>query len=123
MTLINDHRRANGRNPLAVQSQLTAAAERHAQDMAATGITGHTGSDGSTPDERIEEAGYEWSAWGENVFWHSSDGSANAAFTWWRNSPDHNRNMLSANFTEIGIARVRSNSGRWNWTTTFGRPG
>jgi hypothetical protein len=29
--------------------------------------------------------------------------------------------MLSANFTEIGVARVRASSGSWHWTTTFGR--
>ena len=39
----------------------------------------------------------------------------------WQNSTDHNNNMLSTNFTEIGIGRAQSSStGYWYWTTTFG---
>lgn len=121
LTLINNHRAANNRNPLAAQSQLTAAAERHSQDMASNGFFSHTGSDGSDGGRRITDAGYDWTAWGENIFWHSSDGTAATAFTAWRNSASHNTNMLSAGFTEIGIARVRAGNGRWYWTTTHGR--
>jgi uncharacterized protein YkwD len=118
--LINNHRAANSRNPLTLQHQLTAAAEDHSQDQANNNFSGHTGSDGSNPGQRITRAGYDWSAWGENVYWNSNDGSANAAFTWWRNSSGHNANMLSANFTEIGIGRARSSTGTWYWTTDFG---
>jgi uncharacterized protein YkwD len=121
LDLINAHRAANGRSPLAAQGQLTAAADRHSQDMAANGFFSHTGSDGTDGGQRIRQAGYSWTAWGENISWHSGDASANAAFTGWRNSRPHNANMLDAGFTEIGIARVRSaSSGRWYWTTTFG---
>jgi uncharacterized protein YkwD len=122
LDLINAHRAANGRGALAAQGPLTAAAERHAQDMAANGFFSHTGSDRTDGGQRIRQAGYVWTAWGENIYWNSSDDSANAAFTWWKNSRSHNANMLDAGFTEIGIARVRSaSSGRWYWTTTFGR--
>jgi uncharacterized protein YkwD len=65
-------------------------------------------------------AGYDWSAWGENVFWSKPDGSAEAAFNWWKSSPGHNRNMFSTSFSGIGIGRARSASGWWYWTTTFG---
>lgn len=120
--MINNHRAANGRAALAEQSQLTAAADRHSQDQATNNFSSHTGSDGSTIEQRITQSGYPWRAWGENIYWNSGDGAANAAFTWWRNSSGHNANMLNANFTEIGIARARSAStGTWYWTTTFGR--
>jgi uncharacterized protein YkwD len=119
--LINDYRQTQGRARLSQQGQLDAAAQRHSQDQAANGVTGHRGSDGSMPDERISDAGYDWSAWGENVYWNSNNGAASAAFTWWKTSPSHNANMLSRDFTEIGIGRARSDSGTWCWTTTFGR--
>ena len=82
LALINDHRRANNRSELRLHNQLGVAAERHSQDQAANGFSGHTGSDGSTPDQRITDAGYDRRSWGENAYWHSNDGSANAAFTW-----------------------------------------
>jgi uncharacterized protein YkwD len=121
LTLINTHRRATNRPALSLNDQLGVAAERHSQDQANRDRGGHTGSDGSNAGQRITRAGYDWRAWGENVFWSKPDGSAQAAFTWWKNSPGHNANMLSRNFSEIGIGRVRSNSGWWYWTTTFGR--
>jgi uncharacterized protein YkwD len=120
LDLINDYRSANKRPPLSLHDQLGVAAERHSQDQANRDRGGHTGSDGSDAGQRITRAGYDWRFWGENVFWSKPDGSAQAAFAWWKNSPDHNANMLSPNFTEIGIGRARSNSGWWYWTTDFG---
>jgi uncharacterized protein YkwD len=121
LTLINDHRRANNRPTLSLHDQLGVAAERHSQDQATRDRGGHTGSDGSNAGQRITRAGYNWRAWGENVFWSKPDGSAQAAFQWWKNSSGHNANMLSRDFTEIGVGRARSTSGWWYWTTTFGR--
>ncbi len=121
LALINNHRRANNRSELRLHNQLGVAAERHSQDQANRNRGGHDGSDGSNAGQRITRAGYDWRAWGENVFWSKPDGSAQAAFTWWKNSPGHNANMLSRDFTEIGIGRARSDSGWWYWTTTFGR--
>ena len=44
------------------------------------------------------------------------------AFTSWKGSPDHNRNMLNGRFRAIGIARVydANSTYGWYWTTTFG---
>lgn len=123
LTLINTYRAQRGLGAFAHNLQLGQAATAHSQDLADHNRTGHTGSDGSGPQQRIERAGYDWSAWGENVFW--GDASAQGAFDWWKNSPDHNRNMLSASFTEIGIGRAYNAASTfdWYWTTDFGRPG
>jgi uncharacterized protein YkwD len=121
LTLINNHRAANGRPALTMQNQLGEAAELHSQDMAANQFLGHTGSDGSNPGQRITRTGYDWTAWGENVYWNSGNGSASAAVDWWKNSAGHNANMLGTTFTEIGVGRAqRSANGSWYWTTTFG---
>ena len=121
VTLINNHRAANGnRPPLTLQNQLGAAAELHSQDQAATGISSHTGSDGSSIEQRFDRAGYQYSWWGENIYYGGP--TAAEAFNWWRGSTGHNDNMLSTNFTQLGIGRAQSPSGTWYWTTTFGRP-
>jgi uncharacterized protein YkwD len=38
--------------------RLTVAARRHANDMLKNGLDGHIGSDGSSPQARITDAGY-----------------------------------------------------------------
>lgn len=44
--------------PLTDDPHLRVAAQRHADDMLHTGISGHIGSDGSSPRTRIADAGY-----------------------------------------------------------------
>ena len=49
---------------------LTVAAQRHANDMLKTGVGGHIGSDGSSPQARIADAGYTRTGYtGEIVYW------------------------------------------------------
>ncbi len=68
LTLINQARAGAGLAPLAMNSQLTAAAQGHADDMARNGVgIGHGGSDGSTPTTRILRAGYPAYSWGPEV--------------------------------------------------------
>ena len=119
---INALRQADGQPALTLQTQLGRAAELHSRDQATNWFSSHTGSDGSSPDVRIARAGYQYSWWGENIYTHTSDGTAATAVAWWRQSTGHYANMVSPNFTEIGIGRARASNGAWYWTTTFGRP-
>jgi uncharacterized protein YkwD len=121
LKLINDYRAANGAGPLALSPTLSAAANAHSQDMATKNYFDHTGLDGSTPQQRMTAAGYTGAnATGENIF--AGDEHASGAFTSWKNSPPHNANMLSPNFTAIGIGRAFDANAQfgWYWTTTFG---
>jgi len=55
--------------PLAFNPKLIAAARAHSQDMIDHDYQGHTGSDGSTVNDRLHSAGYVATGWsGENVF-------------------------------------------------------
>jgi uncharacterized protein YkwD len=121
LTLINDYRAANGVGPLTLSPTLSAAAKAHSQDMATKNYFDHTGLDGSTPEQRMTAAGYTGAnATGENIF--AGDEKASGAFASWQNSPPHNANMLSPNFTAIGIGRAFEAGSQfgWYWTTTFG---
>ena len=53
--------------PLTLDPKLTAAAQAHADDMAAHQKMTHDGSDGSTPSDRIKRQGYQFQNEGENV--------------------------------------------------------
>ncbi len=56
------------RPPLAFNEKLIAAARRHTLDMITHEFFSHTGSDGSTFDVRINDAGYKgWTNAGENI--------------------------------------------------------
>src|SRR5271165_2167421 len=48
---------APAKPPLAWDPSLAAAAQAHSQDMATNQYQSHTGSDGSTPDQRMQQAG------------------------------------------------------------------
>jgi uncharacterized protein YkwD len=84
--------------PLAWNPDLAAAAQAHSQDMATNQFQSHTGSDGSTPDQRMQQAGYtNASSTGENAFaYASSIDEAMQAFLidWGVSDAGHRRNIL-----------------------------
>lgn len=106
--------------PLTLESHLTSAAREHARDMAKHDMLEHTGSDGSTPDQRVTRAGYKWRATGENIA--SGPTTPDEVMQGWLASPGHCENIMSPRFKEMGIAWVvdpRSDSGVY-WAQVFG---
>ena len=86
--------------------QLAAAAQRHANDMLKSGVTRHTGSDGSTPDSRISDAGVTFSRHAEIVYMGTgSAATTQAALNLWMNaSPPHRAIILDCGLTAAGAA-------------------
>jgi hypothetical protein len=119
---INALRQQNGLLPLDLSSTLTASAQRHSDDMARTGNVDHTGSDGSTIDSRIRDAGYgHWRTfglWGENIY-GGQMADVDAAWNFWINSQVHRANILKPRYREIGIGVGRSDKGTY-YTLNFG---
>jgi hypothetical protein len=120
---INALRRQNGLAPLELHDALNAAAQRHAQDMGNTGNVDHAGSDGSTPEQRLDAAGYApRHTWGENIY-GGGIATVDDAWTFWTNSTVHRNNLLSERYREIGIGAAVGANGTY-YTLTFGaRPG
>src|SRR5262249_18310563 len=119
LTLVNQQRAANGLAPLTRNSALDSAASQHSSDMAASKTLSHTGSDGSSPGQRINAAGYYWYTYGENVA--AGQSSAQAVMDAWMSSSGHRANILSPDFKDIGIAvvyRAGSTYGYY-WTQDF----
>ena len=113
---LNDYRADAGAGPLEASPALTRAAARHASDMASGGFLSHVGSDGSTPGQRAEEAGYFSMDVEENLLSGLSQAS-NALFAWIASS-EHNANLLNPDWTAVGIARAEGED--WYWATDFG---
>jgi uncharacterized protein YkwD len=110
LALHNAQRIAAGLPPLTPSAVLQAAAQAHAEDCAARGFGSHVGSNGSSSRQRIAGAGYAGAQTGEN--WAFARSAAIAFQMWFhQESPSgpHRRNIMSADFVEVGfgIAQMR----------------
>jgi len=123
VNLTNEDRAETNLPVLSRSEVLTEAARLKAEDMAKNGYFAHTSPEGITPWHWFMEAGYVFTNAGENLavnFVDSED--VNQA---WLDSPGHRANILSSNFTEIGIATAE---GQYKGRDTifvvqlFGRP-
>ena len=98
--LINNARAEAGLAPLAVSAALTVAAQGHSIDMACHGLISHSGSDASSPSQRIAAAGYAASRASEIIY---GSGYPQTAFDWWMSDQVHRNEILNPNVTEMGI--------------------
>ncbi|HEX6034211.1 MAG TPA: NBR1-Ig-like domain-containing protein, partial [Anaerolineales bacterium] len=98
--LINGARAEAGLSQLTVNAALTAAAQGHSIDMACHGLISHSGSDGSSPQERIAAAGYSASLASEIIY---GSGYPQTAFDWWMNDQVHRDEILNPYVTEMGV--------------------
>jgi hypothetical protein len=107
--------------PLAWSDALYTAAAAHAEDMANNNNFSHTGSDGSSPGQRITASGYgPLTYYGENV--GAGYGSIDDVIKSWLNSPDHCKNIMSDQYRDYAIAcsgNEKSERGTY-WTQDFG---
>jgi len=119
---INATRAANGCGPVSTDPQLTVAAARQANDMLENGVMNHTGSDGSSPVQRVTDAGYApYATVGEIVFWGTGTaGSPAAAVNWWMNSPGHRAIITDCKLTDAGFSAV-SNGDKMTAAGDFGK--
>lgn len=125
LELINEERQDQGLPAYTTDSRLRSAALVHATDMACNDFFSHTGSDGSSPAERVSAQGYSWSSVGENIYAGSgSYGSPSSAFQGWMNSPGHRANILSSSFTQIGVGYVYFADSQYRnyYVTVFATP-
>ena len=115
----NTIRKEEGLPPLTVDSKLDKAARRHAADMAAKEEMSHKGSDGSSPFDRIEAAGYDSRQAAENVA--AGEFGDKTPMDLWMDSAGHKKNILG-DYKQIGVARATGKDGKAYWCVTFGTP-
>ncbi|MFN8677291.1 MAG: CAP domain-containing protein [Thermomicrobiales bacterium] len=122
LCLVNEARADAGVPALTLNPLLRAAARQHAADARTLkwwdggGPKVHINPvTGSTPQDRIRDAGYcgnaEEPVCNENAFdawWIGAAGGTEpqAAVDWWLGSPDHHDTMLDPTFNETGIAVI-----------------
>jgi uncharacterized protein YkwD len=91
---------------LTLNIALSEAAFAHAQDMDEHHYFAHISPEGISPEQRVTAAGYQGAMLAENI----AEGytTVNEAVTAWLQSSSHCQALLTADATEMGIARVNS---------------
>lgn len=117
---INEARRLHNLPPLNYVYELTIAAQRHSDDMALYGYTGHTGSDDTRPEQRQFQAGYWGTYAGEATYWGYDEVTAVVEF--WVNSPPHRVMILNPLTTDVGVGYTYNpnSASVWYWVAEFG---
>lgn len=106
--------------PVQWNEALAKAASGHSKDMATNNYFSHTSLDGRSPGTRITAAGYNWSAYGENIA--AGQSTMDAALTAWLKSPGHCKNIMNARYKDYGAGCAYTSSSRYRtyWTQDFG---
>lgn len=93
---------------------LALASAYHAKDMDDNKFLSHTSpTTGKGTTDRVTATGYDWKTVGENIA--SGFYEEEKVFNAWLNSEDHCKNIMAANFKNMGAAR----SGIY-WVMVFG---
>ncbi|WP_110933518.1 CAP domain-containing protein [Paenibacillus bouchesdurhonensis] len=100
--LVNKERSKAGLKPLATQDDLTKVAVAKAADMRQNGYFDHQSPTYGSPFDMMKQFGVSYSYAGENI----AKGQRTPAevMNAWMNSEGHRQNIMSANFTNIGVA-------------------
>jgi len=116
LDLVNQERANAGLQPLTFEPLLAQAAETHSENMAFQDFFSHTGADGSTFSDRIQATGFQ-------VQGRSAENIAvgyttpEAVVEGWMNSPGHRENILTPEFTQLGVGYyfLENDTGNENW--------
>ena len=113
--LVNQERAKAGLKSLSVNQAAAAAANVRAREI--EGAFSHTRPNGSSFSTALKEQGASYRAAGENIAYGQR--SAEQVMEGWMNSSGHRANILSAQYTAIGVGVSRSASGTLHWVQLF----
>lgn len=102
----NTQRINHGYGALALNGQLSTAAQAKANDMAGRNYWSHNTPDGATPWTFIIQAGYHYQAAGENLAYGFN--TSGQVIDGWLNSPEHKANMLNGGYADVGFGVANS---------------
>ena len=119
-SMISGYRHNNGLSAVTLDPELMAIAEHQATVMAARNKLDHN-VDGSL-SVRLRKAGYKAAEAAENI--SAGYHTLAEAFSGWRDSPPHRKNMLLAGATRMGIAAVYTPGSKYKvfWAMVLAKP-
>jgi uncharacterized protein (TIGR03000 family) len=99
--------------------KLFLAARKHTENMVRLDKMAHE-LEGKKPSDRVKETGYPGTYVGENVAYGLRN--AEDVMKGWMGSEGHRKNILEANYTEIGVGVVKGQNGALYFTQVFAKP-
>ncbi|MFC7052211.1 CAP domain-containing protein [Hansschlegelia quercus] len=118
--MVSEYRRGKGLGPVTLDPTLNAMAEAQAAAMARNDKLSHEA--GGTFKSRIAASGYRNGGMWENI--GAGHDTLADAFTGWRSSPPHAKNMAQPKAARMGIAAVRAPGSRYEvfWAMELADP-
>jgi uncharacterized YkwD family protein len=112
--LTNVQRSKNGLPALKADTQLSSVAQKKALDMQQNNYFSHTSPTYGSPFDMMRDFGVTYKSAGENIA--QGQRTPQEVVTAWMNSEGHRKNILSSNFTNIGVGF--EDSGK-HWSQMF----
>lgn len=101
-SLINAHRKENGLSELKVHTSLEQSSNKKLQEMINEKYWQHTNREGQQSWQLFVQSGYHYANAGENLSFGNN--SAWTVFNAWKESAEHNTQMLTAEYEHMGLA-------------------
>jgi uncharacterized YkwD family protein len=112
--LTNQERAKNGLPALKIDTELSKVAREKSNDMQAKNYFSHTSPTYGSPFDMMKQFGIDYRAAGENIA--MGQRSPEEVVKAWMNSEGHRKNILSSNFTHIGVGHTANGN---YWTQMF----
>jgi uncharacterized protein YkwD len=116
LELVNGEREKAGLRPLAPDAQLRGVARAHSEEMFRLGYFAHVSPQTGSPADRVRAAGVRFVVTGENLAFAPTTDLAHAGLM---ASPGHRANILTAEYTRVGIGVVSAGLNGRMFTQTF----
>ena len=87
--------------------------------MARRGFFAHEAPNGDGSGDRMKEAGYDWSRYGENIA--RGQESVSEVVRGWMNSPAHRENIMDCKLHQMGIGLAFDGDEAY-WVQDFATP-
>jgi uncharacterized protein YkwD len=124
LCLLNNERGAQGLRPVTEAPGLTQPSRAYSARMVAESFFAHESPDGGSLVDRLTAVGYiapdgDWAV-GENIAWGQGELSTpRSIVAAWMASPGHRKNILTGEYTEIGLGVVPGTPGDTSWGATY----
>lgn len=117
VNLVNSERAAQGLGKLRADSQLSRLAQMKAEDMARNGYFSHTSPTYGSAFDMLKTYGVTYKSAGENIA--MGQRTAQSVMNSWMNSPGHRANILSSQYSQIGVGVAENGKGTIYWVQLF----
>lgn len=120
LKLVNEERKKQGLSSLTLSSKLTSIATTKAKDMAVNKYFSHQSPTYGSPFEMLQQFGVSYRSAGENIA--GGQKTAKEVMNSWMNSSGHRANILSKNYTQLGVGYYQGGSYGTYWVQMFIKP-